>query len=484
VRPQAILRYVGLALLLSCAFMILSCCISYAGGDDGLLALGYGALVAGLIGLLPLVFVPPVRALSAKEGLTVVVLSWLLSCLVGAVPYVLWGGPFSLTNAWFESVSGYTTTGSSILSHIEGLPRGLLFWRAATHWIGGMGIVLFMLAVLPAMGMSGGVLLRSEASALAREGLQAHSQQVVRILWRVYVGLTLAQTGLLWICGMSLFDAVTHSFATIATGGFSSWDRSIAHFDSPLIEAVITVFMVLSGLHFGLLFAAAAGAVRDLWASDVVRYYLAGLAVGVAICTLSLQLRDGSGWWPCFRVAAFQVASVGTSTGFATADTAAWPGAAQLVLLFMTLQCACSGSTSGGIKADRMVIFGGAFVRHVRQLMHPRGILPVWREGHPVGREVLEESLLYIATYLGIALVATLALSALGVDLLSAFSGTVATMGNVGPGLGSVGSAANFGHLPAAAKWVLTATMLLGRLEIFALILLLTPGHWRDTAGY
>ncbi|MFH1566858.1 MAG: TrkH family potassium uptake protein [Gemmatimonadota bacterium] len=481
-RPQVVFRYLGVALLLNGAFMCLAAGVSLVTGDRAFMALLYGGLVTLLFGAFPLVFVPRTEDLSSKEGVSVVVGAWLMSCVFGMIPYLLWGGPFSLTNAWFESVSGYTTTGASILTDIEALPPGLLFWRAATHWLGGIGIILFVLAVLPFLGLAEMVLFRSEVSPIVLDSFRKQSRHAVRILWGVYCSLTLLETAALMLCGLGLFDAVTHAFATIATGGFSVRNASIAHFDSLAVEVVVSVFMVVSGLHFGLLYGAVTGRWRDLYHSTVVRYYLGSMAVAALVVTALLH--GPLGWAQALRQAVFQVVTLGTSTGFATADSSVWPPLAQLLLVVMTLQCACSGSTSGGIKVDRVVIFGKALWIRIQRLMHPNAAISLKLDGRALVEVAVGRVLLFILTYMGVVLVSTALLAAMDVDLITAFSGSAACMGGVGPGLGAVGSMANYGHLPPAAKWVLSVTMLTGRVEIYTLFLFLAPGHWRRATSY
>lgn len=481
-RLYVVLRYVGLVLTVLGAFMMVSAGVSVLYRDAAGLILAYSGLVTLLFGVFPMIFVPAAPRITAHEGLAIVVGGWLLACLFGAVPYILWGGQFSVTNAWFESVSGFTTTGSSILNQVETLPHGIVFWRAATHWIGGLGILMFVLSVLPAMGMAGTAIVRTEISPLAQDNFRQNVKGIVRILVVIYGGLTLAEIAALAAAGMNLFDAVTHAFATIATGGFSSRNLSVAAYRSPAIETVLIVFMILSGMHFGLLFAALTGDRMRLWGSAVVRYYLGAMAVGTALVTILVH--GGSGSWPhAFRVSVFQVVSVGTSTGFASADSSVWPPLAQILLMVFALQGACAGSTSGGIKADRVVLFAKGIWRQIRLLQHQRAVIPVRMDGKAVENDVVAAAVLYIGLYVLVVLSGGLLLTALGMDPLSAFSGTVATTGNVGPGLGSVGSLENFAHAPELGKWVLTGTMLLGRLEIYGLILLASPRIWRGGAG-
>ncbi|MCA9732444.1 MAG: TrkH family potassium uptake protein [Deferribacteres bacterium] len=483
-RFHIVLRYVGLALLLNSILMIIASVIAYVHSDTALMPLLYSALISILFGVFPLIFVPSTSYITNKEGLLIVVLSWLLSCLVGSLPYFLYGGPFDFTNAWFESVSGFTTTGSTILSNIEALPLSLLFWRAATHWIGGIGIIIFVLSVLPFLGIAEMVLFRSEVSAMVQENFQLRARKAIQILAGIYFGLTLLQTIALLFCGMGLFDAITHSFATIATGGFSTKNASVAYYNSPAIEIVIIVFMLLSGIHFGLLFSVLVGGGKEFWRSSVVRYYLLANVVGVAFTAINIHGPIYNSWTTAIRYSAFNIISVGTSTGFATADTSIWPALSHIFLLFFASQCACAGSTSGGIKADRIVLLWKAFTRQIKKLMHPNAIIPVRIDGKAVDDELVSKSLLFINVYLGVVLLATILLVATGTDILEAFSGTIAAMGNVGPGLGSVGSIGNFDSIPTIGKWILASTMLLGRMEIYALFIFFSPKQWKKRVSY
>lgn len=483
-RFHIVSRYVALALLLNALFMGISGIISFFNSDTALMPLLYSAIVTALFGVFPLIFVPAQADINNKEGLLIVVLSWLLSCSVGSMPYILFGAPFDFTNAWFESVSGYTTTGSTILMNIEAIPTGLLFWRASTHWLGGIGIIVFVLSVLPFLGIAEMVLFRSEISSMVTENFRRRTRKAVQILAGIYVGLTLIETIALLICGMNLFDAVTHSFATIATGGFSSKNASIAFYNSPVIENVIIVFMILSGIHFALLFSVVMGNITEFWRSSVVRYYLLALIVGTVLTAWNVHGSNFQTWSDSFRYAAFNIISVGTSTGFATTNTSIWPPLSQLLLIFFALQCACSGSTSGGIKTDRILLLAKSIIWQIKKLMHPNAVIPIRIDGNPVNQELVLKSVIYIGVYLLIVFISTILLSIIGVNLTEAFSGTVATMGNVGPGLGAVGSTGNFAFIPDIGKWILSITMLLGRLEIFALFIFFLPNQWEKTISY
>jgi trk system potassium uptake protein TrkH len=298
------------------------------------------------------------------------------------------------------------------------------------------------------------------------------------IILCVYVGLTALETIMLLSVGVSLFDAITHSFATIATGGFSTKNTSIAYFNSPVVESIIMTFMLLSGIHFGLLFLFVTGNFKKLYESTMVRYYLVAILLGVTVVAAMLHGGTYQRLTDALRYSAFQVISIGTSTGFANADSSIWPTFSQLVLLFFTLQCACAGSTSGGIKVDRIVLFGKALQRRIMNLRHPKGVFVIKVGGTTIDDQGVESALVYILLYLGILLASMLCITAFGVDLLTAFSAVAAAMGNVGPGFGSVGSMNNYGNLSDPVKWVLTIDMLLGRLEIFALILFTTIRQW------
>jgi trk system potassium uptake protein TrkH len=479
-RLHLILRYVAFTFLLNAGFLLIAATISGLNSDSAFFPLLYSCLIAILFGVFPLLFAQGrIESISKKEALAIVVYSWISSCLLGAVPFFLWGSEFTFTNAWFESVSGYTTTGSSILKDIEALPLGLLFWRSVTHWIGGIGIIIFALAVLPPLSPLATILYRAEGPDQSLRTTTRIGRKTVQILLRVYVGLTLLETVTLLFCGVSLFDALTTSFATIATGGFSPRNASIAHYRSLAVEIVVIVFMILSGMNFVLLFESISGKVKTILRSSATRYYLLALLVGVVVSTLSVHGSGFGSWGRTLRYSAFQVISIGTSTGFATADSSIWPPLAQLILLFLTLQCACAGSTSGGIKADRILLFLKSVAKRLKEERHPLAVIPLRMDGKPMEEGVASRAVLYICLYVGIVLVSSALLAAMGVDSLSAFSGSAATMGNVGPGLGTVGSAGNFAHIPPLGKWLLSFTMLAGRLEIYGLIICFIPYYWK-----
>ncbi|MCB2221830.1 MAG: TrkH family potassium uptake protein [Bacteroidetes bacterium] len=460
-------------MLFNGVFLFLAFVISLFHNETSMIPLLYSSLICLIFGAFPRIFIPKTEELSLYEGITIVVLAWVITCIVGMIPYIMWGGEFSLINAWFESVSGFTTTGSTILNDIESLPMGLLFWRSSTHWIGGIGIILFILLILPQTSESRTILYHTEISDLSRSSFKYRSEQVIRILALVYFGLTVLEIILLKIAGMSLFDAVNHAFATIATGGFSTKNASIAAFNNPTIEIIIMVFMVLAGIHFGLLFATITGKRDNIFNSDVVRAYLLVMLIGIGVVTFNLYLKGSYDLPTSMRYASFQVISLGTTTGFASADSANWPSFSVIVLIYFTIQCAMVGSTSGGLKFDRIFLFFKSLSKRIKLIQHPKAVIALKISGKQISETLENQTMVFIIMYLFILLATTILVSLFNVDTMTSFSASAATLGNVGPGFGEVSSLGNFANLPAAAKFILTLNMLLGRLEMFSIIVLL-----------
>ncbi|MDR2814029.1 MAG: TrkH family potassium uptake protein [Prevotellaceae bacterium] len=478
-RPAVVARYVGLALLLNAIFLCISAGVSFVYRDAAFTPLLLSAVTAFIVGVFPFIFVPPEIEINTREGYLIVLLGWCVSCLFGMLPYILYGGAFSISNAWFESVSGYTTTGASILNDVEALPHGLLFWRSATHWIGGVGVVAFTLLVLPSVGSAKIRLSRTQTS-VKHEDANYSTQKIVRVILRVYVGLTVTLTALLWVAGMSLFDAVNHAFSTIATGGFSTRNASIMYYNSPLIEAILVVFMVISGINFGLLYVSIVKRVTPLLNSPVVRYFVGSIAVGILLTTVSLISSGGySSWLQAFREAAFQLTSIATTTGFAAASNASWPSFAVVLSFFFMLQCGCAGSTSGGIKADRVLIFYKAFVANIRKMLHPNAIVSVRLRGISMDESVVSAASLYIVLYMLVAFIVALLILSTGSDLMTSFSAAVSTLGNVGPGYGKIYSLGSYSDFSVFAKIACTVSMLVGRLEIYGVLMFFYYRYWK-----
>lgn len=480
-RVDVILRYVGIVMLFIALFMLLSAGIAYLSGmDSSFYPLLLSALLTALLGAFPMIFVEGSAQLSNKEGFAIVVGSWLVACVVGMFPYLIWGGEFSLSNAWFESVSGFTTTGATALVDVEALPRGMQFWRMASTWIGGMGVVMFALVILPSMGRSKMTLSNMELSTLAKDNYRYHTQIVIRILLVVYLGLTLLTLLLLKAAGMNWFDALCHAMSASATSGFSTKNASIAFYNSPMIETILIAAMATAGIHFGLIYATVTGKRNNIFRSEVARTYLAMLLLGGLFIAASLF---AEGIYPsfgsAFRAGLFQFVSVTTSTGFATADTNVWTPFAIMVLLFGSVVCACAGSTAGGIKVNRLLLAGKMLRLRLRQQQHPNAILRVKLDGVLQEDNMLYSVLVFLASYTGLVFAGTMFTTLFGVDLTTSFSSAVACMGNVGPGFGEVSSMSNYAAMPAVVKFADALMMLFGRLEIFGLIQLFFMKWWK-----
>ncbi len=474
-------RYIGVALLFNAFFMFLGVAVSIIYDfDTSFSPLFLSGAITLLAGLFPLLFVKKSSDISIKEGFTIVIFSWLLSCLFGMLPYVLWGGEFSLVNAWYESVSGYTTTGSTILTNIEALPKGLLFWRSSTHFIGGVGVVIFMLLVLPSVSTFRMRLSKMEISALSKENYKFKTKQTISIIAYVYLGIATLTFIFLMLAGMDWFDAINHAFSVAATGGFSTKNESILAFDSLWIEIVITVFMFFASVHFGLLFSSVVNRSLKFFKSPVIRFYLASLLITGIIIAFDIKISGNvDNIFTAFRQSIFQVVSIASTTGFATADTAVWPNLSILILMYLSIQCACSGSTTGGLKIDRLLIFINSFKAQLKKTVHPNAVVPVRVGNHAIEPELVSTVNIFIILYVAMILVGAIVFSVFGVSFIDAFSASISHMGNVGPAFGSVGSLDNYAHFPAMAKFLSTLQMLLGRLEIYTLLVIFVIYKWR-----
>ena len=463
------------------AFMLVSAGISYMNNvDSGFYPLLLSALLTFTLGGFPLLFVPRAKSISNKEGFTIVVGSWVLASVVGMFPYLIWGGEFSLVNAWFESVSGFTATGATILNDIERLPQGLLFYRITTNWIGGVGVVMFSLVSLPSLGTSKMALSNVELSSLAKDNYQYRTQVIVRILLVVYVGLTMITTLSLKLAGLRWFDALTHAMSACATAGFSTKNASIAFYDNVAVEAILAAAMLIASLHFGLIYATFLRKGNNIFRSEVVRTYLAIIVVAIVLVTLSIfSAGIYPTIWEALRYSYFQVISLMTSTGYATADTNMWTPFAIIILIFVSIVCACAGSTSGGMKIDRLLIFCKILWARILRQQHPNAIIRIRVDGVAQDADMLNSVVVFIVTYIALIFFATVNNTLFGQDLMTAFSSTVACIGNVGPGFGEVGSMGNFADIPTILKLQNSFLMLMGRLEIFGFIQLFFLKWWR-----
>lgn len=448
--------------------------------DSALYPLLLSSFLTAILGLFPLIFVERAEEIKTKEGYAIVVGSWLVACVVGTIPYLIWGGEFTLVNAWFESVSGFTTTGASILNDIEFLPRGLLFWRSATTWIGGIGVVMFALVILPALGRSRQLLYNVELSTIAKDNFHYRSREIMRILIFVYVGLTVVTTVLLKLSGMCWFDAATHAMSACGTSGFSTKNASVAFFDNPMIELVMMGAMTVSGIHFGILYATLTGRKNNIFRSEIVRVYIGMMLIASIVIAASLFSEN---IYPSFleslRHASFQVVSITTTSGFATANTNLWTPLAIILLVFCSIICGCAGSTSGGMKVDRLVLALKVIRNRVKLQQHPNAIITTKTDGMVQGDNVLSLVLTFIVAYLILALLGTIVYAMFGCDIMTSFTASISCISNVGPGFGEIGSFDNYADLPAILRLNSTVLMLVGRLEIFGFIQLFFLRSWR-----
>ena len=466
---KLIARYIGIALLFNALFMFISLGVSALNGfDSSFSPLLLSGLITAMVGCFPLIFVRGQDDVNLREGFAITIFSWILSCIFGMLPYVMWGGEFTLPNAWYESVSGYTTTGGTVLQNVEALPKGLLFWRSSTHFIGGMGVMVFMLLVLPSMSTFRMRISKIEISSISKDNYRYRSKETVRVIASTYIGITVAGTIALMLAGMSFFDALNHSFSTVATGGFSTKNSSIAYFDSAAIDIIIIVFMTLSSIHFGLLFAIFATRSLKTFRHSVVKFFLGTLALLSVLVTLSLRISGTyDSWGEAALDATFQVASFLSTSGFATADNAGWPVFANILLMYAVFQCGCSGSTTGGVKSDRMLIAFKAIGRQVKQNLHPSSIMQLRVGNHFLKDDAAFAAILYIVFYVVVLLVSFLLLILFGVDTVEAISGALTSLGNAGPALDSISSMGNYSSQLGIAKFIYTVDMILGRLEIY-----------------
>jgi trk system potassium uptake protein TrkH len=419
------------------------------------------------------------QEVNTREGFLAVTAVWVVGSFVGAIPFWLSGEIPHLVDAWFETVSGLTTTGASILTTIEVMPKSLLLWRSLTHWLGGLGIVLMVLAVLPSLGVRGIFLLRGEAG-LTPERFTPRLAPTAQILLGIYAGLSVLEIVLLLVCGMSIFDAVTHTFGTIATGGFSPRNASIAAYRSLPIELVIMAFMIFGATNFGLYYRLLTGHGRTVWHNTEWRVFLGVLSLATLLIAGNLLEAGLYRSVPqALRDAAFQTVSIGTTTGFATADFATWPPFSQALLLLLMFTGGCLGSTSGALRLGRLILLGKLSAQRLRRMVRPRQVELLLIDETPVEHETVHYITTYFGLYLGIAASASLLLTLFNLDLVTSVSAVAATLGGVGPGLNLVGPMSNFAALPVLAKLVLIGCMLVGRLELYTLLVLCLPAFWR-----
>ena len=471
----------GLLLAFESMLLLACCCVSMIYGERDLMSFVISFAVCLSVSAILLIYGRRKKcAISRNEGYIVVALSWVLFSVFGMVPY-LWGGFIpNITDAFFETMSGFTTTGATILDNIESMPHGILFWRSLTQWIGGLGIVCFTIVLLPGFGASSQMLYLSEATGVTHNKLCPKTRVMARYIFMVYILLTAVESALLMAGGMGLFDAVCHSMTTTATGGFSTKQASIAYWHSPYIEYVVSLFMLLSAINFSLYIVACKSKWKQLRKNTELKWFACSVGLLTLVISVVLFLNNGYGVEEAFRKSLFQVATCHTSCGFATDDYNLWPPFTWMLLIFAMLSGGCTESTSGGVKNLRLIIIANCIRNQFRQILHPRAVLPV-RAGFPFDNKLVTTVLVFFAAYLSVAFIGWTLLMAFGVDFTEAMSTVISAMGNVGPGLGSFGPAFSWAALPDAAKWILSSLMLIGRLEIFGFLLIFYRSTWKGS---
>ena len=469
---------IGRILLAEALLLLLPLAVTLGYGETPVPFLIPMALLAAAGGLLSFKR-PKQTALYARDGLAVVALAWIAMSVFGALPFYISGDIPKFVDCIFETVSGFTTTGATILTEVEPLAKGILFWRSFTHWVGGMGVLVFVMAIIPLSDKNSLYLMRAEMPGPTAGKLVPKAMSTAKILYAIYIGMTLVQVVLMMLGGVSLYDSLVYTFGTAGTGGFSIHADSIAHYHSVYIDVVVTVFMILFGSNFNLFYLILIGQVVQALKSEELRWYLGIILASIAMIAVNIYSLYGS-VAQSVRYSAFQVGSIITTTGYATADFAQWPYFSQTILLLLMVLGACAGSTGGGIKTIRLIILLKSIRREIRRMVHPRSVGLVRAEGKVVEEDTVHGVHVYLITYFVIMFLSVLLVSINGFDLVTTISSVFTCLNNVGPGLGPVvGPMGSFAPLSSLSKIVLSLDMLIGRLEIFPILLLIMPALWR-----
>ena len=414
-----------------------------------------------------------------RDGYLIVVGGWLCMTFFGTLPYLLSESIPSFSDAFFETMSGFTTTGSTILDEIEVLPRSILFWRSMTQWIGGMGIIVLTIAILPLLGIGGMELFVAEAPGPTKDKIHPRIKETAKRLWIIYFSLTVLETVILMFLGLSFFDAINHSLTTTSTGGFSTKQESIAAFQNPYVEAVIVIFMLLAGTNFTMIYFGLKMKFRKIINNDEFKWYLSAVLILILLLTLYRTLTSSSDFIHSFREISFQVVSIITTTGYATADYTLWGSFLTFIFFLFLFSGASAGSTSGGIKIVRIILLIKNGLLEFKRRLHPKAVIPVMLNKQVISSTITYNLLAFIFLYLFVFTLGSIFLSMLGVDMLTSISAVASTVGNVGPGIAEVGPSLSFSQLPTSAKWILSLLMLMGRLELFTVCVLFTPYFWK-----
>ena len=491
---KIVLSFLGLTAILNGIFMLFAIPFSLYHNEKSYTGILYAGLVTISIGFLMWFFNRNAdKNLHKREGYIIVTLGWLILTFTGALPYIFTGTIPSFVDAIFETISGYSTTGASILKDIEALPKGILFWRSATHWIGGMGIIVLTIAILPLLGIGGMQLFMAEAPGPSADKMHPRITQTAKRLWLIYVSLTLAEFLLLKIAGMTWFDAINHAMATMSTGGFSTKNSSIAYWNNmPVIQYIIIVFMFIAGTNFVLTYFALKGKIRKIFQNEEFKYYFTGSIAMTIILAIIIQYFQTPGiessiehpmpWGSfesSFRHAGFQVLAILTTTGFVSADYTTWNSLGTMLIFSLFFIGGSAGSTSGGVKIVRHIIMIKSSILEFKKLLHPNAIIPVRYDKKGVSRIIIFNILSFFVLYMLIFISSSVILSFMGLDFESAISAAASSLGNVGPALGSLGPVNNYSDLSVAAKMFCSFLMLIGRLELFTVLILFTPFFWK-----
>lgn len=472
---------IGFLLIIEGLLMLPGVVFSFYYGDEDVLAIVFSSAITVITGLVLLFFSKSKEheEIKKRDGYIIVALGWFLMSVFGTLPFLIHGSVPSFIDAFFETVSGFTTTGASVIRDVEILPHGILFWRSMTHWIGGMGIIVLSLAILPLLGIGGMQLYVAEVAGPTKDKLHPRVQETAKRLWGIYVLITIAQTFLLLFGGMNLFDSLCHSFGTVATGGFSTKNASVAFYNSAYIDYVIIFFMFISGTNFTLHYLALHGKIKSYFEDEEFRFYLIFVLVVVFSIGIYLTLTSSRGFEEAVRHAAFSVISILSSTGFVTEDYEKWGYFFSTIFLVLLLMGACAGSTSGGIKMVRHYLLLKNSIYELKRLIHPNAILPVRYNKKAVAPDIISKVSAFTLLYFFIFALASIIMAMTGLELSSAMGAVAACLGNIGPGLGSTGPATTFANVSDFGKAFLSFIMLLGRLELFTILIIFSPSFWK-----
>jgi trk system potassium uptake protein TrkH len=477
---KIILKILGFLLIVEGIFMLTSLPFSLYYREGQHIAILLSSLITSGtgLGIYLLMGRREKNTVNKREGFVIVTMTWVMISFFGTLPYLFSGTIPSFTNAFFETISGFTTTGASILTDIEAMPRSILFWRSMTHWIGGMGIIVLTVAILPFLGIGGMQLYSAEMPGVTKDKLHPRITETAKRLWGIYILFTLIETALLMFGGMDLFDGLCHSFGTMATGGFSTRNSSIAEF-SPYIQYVIILFMFMAGTNFTLHYLLLQGKVKGMFKYDEFKTYLFTILGFSFILGILLVTQAGFGTEKGIRDALFQVVSITTTTGYVTSDYLVWPGYTWFLIFLLMFVGGMAGSTGGGIKVTRHVLMFKNARQELKRTIHPQAIIPVRLNKQAVSQEIIFKVMAFFQIYVLTLVAGAVVMVFLGLDFQTAIGASVATVGNIGPGLGGVGPVENYAFIPSFGKWVLSFLMLLGRLELFTVLILLSPSFWR-----